>query len=472
MKKLLLIVLVFIGINAFSQNVGIGTTTPQSKLSVGPTSQFQIDSIGNIKKINNIACSFPSSQGSNGQLLGNNGSGTLSWISLPSSYVTLNGLTGTSQTFATGFSGSDFNISSSGTTHTFNIPNASAINRGLITTTDWNTFNNKLNRTGTDTMSGTLVVTNPITIATPTANTHAATKQYVDNATSSVSTSVNNKLNRTGADTMSGTLVVTNPITIATPTASAHAATKLYVDNATSSQVSTSRTVSTTAPLTGGGALTSNLTIALPQSNNSTSGYVSSADWNTFNNKLNRAGTDTMSGTLVVTNPITIATPTASAHAATKLYVDNATSSVSTSVNNKLNRAGTDTMSGTLVVTNPITIATPTANTHAATKLYVDNATSSQVTTSRTVSTTAPLTGGGALSSNLTIVLPQSNNSTSGYVSSSDWNTFNNKLNRAGTDTMSGILVVTNPITIATPTANTHAATKLYVDNATSSTLT
>ncbi|MEI6509280.1 MAG: hypothetical protein WCO54_12415, partial [Bacteroidota bacterium] len=136
MKKLLLIVLVFIGINAFSQNVGIGTTSPQSKLSVGPTSQFQIDSIGNIKKINNIACSFPSSQGSNGQILGNNGSGTLSWISLPSSYVTLNGLTGTSQTFATGFSGSDFNISSSGTTHTFNIPNASAINRGLITTTD------------------------------------------------------------------------------------------------------------------------------------------------------------------------------------------------------------------------------------------------------------------------------------------------------------------------------------------------
>ena len=32
MKKLLLFVLVFIGINAFSQNVGIGTTTPQSKL--------------------------------------------------------------------------------------------------------------------------------------------------------------------------------------------------------------------------------------------------------------------------------------------------------------------------------------------------------------------------------------------------------------------------------------------------------
>jgi hypothetical protein len=46
----------------------------------------------------------------------------------------LNGLTAQVQNFATGSSGTDFNISSSGTTHTFNIPSASADNRGLITT--------------------------------------------------------------------------------------------------------------------------------------------------------------------------------------------------------------------------------------------------------------------------------------------------------------------------------------------------
>lgn len=46
----------------------------------------------------------------------------------------LNGLTDASQTFATGTSGSDFNISSASGIHTFNIPDASASNRGLITT--------------------------------------------------------------------------------------------------------------------------------------------------------------------------------------------------------------------------------------------------------------------------------------------------------------------------------------------------
>ena len=48
--------------------------------------------------------------------------------------TTLNTLTASTQTFATGTSGTDFNISSSTATHTFNIPSASASNRGLITT--------------------------------------------------------------------------------------------------------------------------------------------------------------------------------------------------------------------------------------------------------------------------------------------------------------------------------------------------
>lgn len=48
--------------------------------------------------------------------------------------TSLNGLTGATQTFATGSSGSNFNISSTSTTHTFNIPDASGSNRGVVTT--------------------------------------------------------------------------------------------------------------------------------------------------------------------------------------------------------------------------------------------------------------------------------------------------------------------------------------------------
>jgi hypothetical protein len=55
----------------------------------------------------------------------------------------LNGLTDAVQTISTGTTGTDFNVASSGTTHQFNIPTASATNRGALSTTDWTTFNGK-----------------------------------------------------------------------------------------------------------------------------------------------------------------------------------------------------------------------------------------------------------------------------------------------------------------------------------------
>lgn len=70
-------------------------------------------------------------------LLAKVGSGSTGGIS------SLNGLTDASQTFAVGTAGAGFSISSSGGVHTFNIPNASASAKGLLTAVDWATFNNK-----------------------------------------------------------------------------------------------------------------------------------------------------------------------------------------------------------------------------------------------------------------------------------------------------------------------------------------
>jgi len=65
----------------------------------------------------------------------------------------LNGLTAQVQYFATGTSGTDFNISSSTATHTFNIPTASATNRGALSSADWTTFNDKVPATRTLTIN-------------------------------------------------------------------------------------------------------------------------------------------------------------------------------------------------------------------------------------------------------------------------------------------------------------------------------
>jgi len=76
----------------------------------------------------------------------------------------LNGLTESTQNFAVGTTGTDFAISSTGSTHTFNLPTASAANRGALSSADWSTFNGKQNSIGL-----TTVGTNLATLPNPSA---------------------------------------------------------------------------------------------------------------------------------------------------------------------------------------------------------------------------------------------------------------------------------------------------------------
>jgi len=77
--------------------------------------------------------------------------GLPSWAAPSASITTLNTLTGATQTLAVGTSGTDFAISSAASTHTFNLPDASATARGLITT-------------GTQTIAGAKTFSNSVTV--------------------------------------------------------------------------------------------------------------------------------------------------------------------------------------------------------------------------------------------------------------------------------------------------------------------
>lgn len=122
------------------------------------------------------------------------------------------------------------------------------------------------------------------------------------------------------------------------------------------------RSISTTAPLAGGGDLSLNRTLSIPAANANNNGHLTATDWNTFNNKQNVLP---------------------AANATNNGYLSN-----------------------------------------------VDWATfNNAVQPSRTISTTAPLAGGGDLSSNRTLSIPPADTSNNGYLSNNDWNIFNNKQN-------------------------------------------
>ena len=110
----------------------------------------------------------------------------------------LNGLTAQVQNLAVGTSGTDFGISSTSATHTFNLPSASESNRGALLAADWTTFNNKQNAaikqgytqltgvTGVNVLASIQIPANWLAsgdgfeiIITPNKSTTAANIQYV-----------------------------------------------------------------------------------------------------------------------------------------------------------------------------------------------------------------------------------------------------------------------------------------------------
>lgn len=72
---------------------------------------------------------------------------TTNWLPLgiatPGSLTTINGQSGPAVTIVTGTAGTDFVINTASNVVTLDIPSSSASNRGLLTSANWTTFNNK-----------------------------------------------------------------------------------------------------------------------------------------------------------------------------------------------------------------------------------------------------------------------------------------------------------------------------------------
>ncbi len=387
--------------------VGIGTSSPAYKLQVLGTNPLSL--LGVQLGTNTSADSLLTISGGVVKKLP-----ASTFATSAAAISSLNGLTATTQTFATGTSGTDFNIASSGSAHTFNIPDASATARGAINNSAQTIGGNKT-LTGNTTIGGTLGVTGASTLTGNTtvggtlgvSGTITASNLGSGTATDSVVTANASGVlrKRKVSDLLTGSVDTTNIANFSTKVRS------LF---------------SSTTPITYG-----NGSIGITQASAATDGYLSSADWNTFNNK----GGAVTSGDLTETG---------------------------SSILNITGGTGAVMGTGTTI---QVTQANSLQNGFLS---KTDWSTfNNKVSTSRSINTTAPLQGGGSLTANRTLSIadaiadgttkgaatfnPADFNSGSGsisidylngqpatagsngFLSSADWTLFNNKLSTIDT---------------------------------------
>ena len=314
-----------------------------------------------------------------------------------------------------GSTGTDANVANSPITSsgniTLNLPTASATNRGLLSSADWTTFNNKqaagnyvtLDTYQTITASKTFSVgfnlasvggTNQPTFFENTNNLHSGS---VGSNIFGFNTN-NNIYFGKGSD--NGGVLSWNNSEVRYYTLPNANGTIALVGG---SGVGTVTSIATTGPITGG-TITSTGTIGITQATTSTDGYLSSTDWNTFNSKQ---------AALTFSAPLINTSGTISIPAATS------------SVNGYLSSADWDTFNNkqaALSGTGFVKISGTTISYDNSTYYLASNP--SSFITLIALSATAPLSY-----SNTTGVfsISQATTSTDGYLSSTDWNTFNNK---------------------------------------------
>lgn len=270
---------------------------------------------------------------------------------------------------------------------------ADATHNGYLSSTDWNTFNNKQGTITTGNLTD--VGTDGITVTGGTGavlGSGTSISQHVADATH------NGYLSSTDWSTFNGkqsALTLGNISDVGT-------------DGIT---------------ITGGtGAIIgSGVTVSQHVADTTHSGYLSSSDWNTFNSKQASGNYITaLTGDVSASGPGSASSTVNSVGGSTASAVNSATvaANAATALNTPSTIVARDS-SGNFAAGTITAALTGTA--------------SGNPPNSRTISTSAPLAGGGDLSANRTLSISQSTTSTDGYLSSTDWNTFNNKVSTTRT---------------------------------------
>ena len=227
--------------------------------------------------------------------------------------TSLNNLTRQVQFFGTGTSGTDFAISSSTATHTFNLPVASATNTGKLSSTDWSTFNAKQPAGNYVTLDTTQTITGLKTFNTPVAFDNALNIKFDASITAfggyyslyaiKGSGSANSVLALYDGDTnkkSSLTFDNTNDYLYIFPSASGTIALTSQLTGGTVTSVGLSSATSGvtigSSPITTSGTIT----LAIATASGSQNGLLSSTDWSTFNNKQPAIGYTPANDSLVV----------------------------------------------------------------------------------------------------------------------------------------------------------------------------
>jgi len=249
----------------------------------------------------------------------------------------LNGLQTQVQNFAVGTSGTDFAINSSGSTHTFNLPSASATARGVVTTTT-QTF------AGDKTFTGTIGASN---LSGTNTGDNATNTQYSGLATSKQDVITLTTTGTSGASTLIGA-------TLNIPQYSG--ATNLgYTPSPTNGTVTSSTGTSATLPLadaTNAGLLKPAKFTVLENTSGTNTG-----DQNLSGYAL--LASPTFTGTVILPSTTSIGNVSSTEIG----YLDNVTSSIQTQLDNKIAKNV-----ATTYTTNTITTVTAAEYTAIGTK--------------------------------------------------------------------------------------------------------